>query len=156
MGINARRFTLCNQDQSFSVVSIFGKPNIAKSPSVGIFWGIFKGSDQHLFLINENMALAEAEAYGDFLTYPHGHLEAWEYLRTRDLSAIQRLGLPTELLHREYEDFPRGRVVYSVLADEFTIYADKKLHMPLVINAIVIAFSLNQRVWVLRSDGHYR
>jgi hypothetical protein len=97
-------------------------------PSVGIFWLV---RDKLLF---DTASLSEAEPYGDHLTHPRSHIKVWEQ--------FQRLGqAPRE---SEYEEYPRGRVMYHPALEEFTILADqcilsrkdliaqikKELHLP--------------------------
>jgi hypothetical protein len=143
------------QTDAFSILNIYGRNNTARVPSVGIFWGIHDRSANHLVLINDNVALEAAERYGDFLTYPHGHFELWEFVRTRDETELRRLGLPAWLSGAEYEAFPRGRVVCEATTYEFTIYADRRLQTRHTLNVILQAFALAHQTWCLRSDEHY-
>lgn len=131
-----------------------GDDNIAASPSVGIFWGVKQSGE--LFLICEKATLAESETYGDFLTFPTGHHEVWEPLTTMSASRLKQLKLPASIAGREYEEFPRGRVVYHVPDKLFTIYADRRLQTPQIIEAIRRAFHLADAVCNVRSDPHYR
>jgi hypothetical protein len=76
---------------------------------IGIFWLI---RDRLLF---DSTPLSEAEAYGDHLGHPGSHIAVW--------TQFQRLGqAPRE---SEYEEFPRGRVMYHPTFEEFTILADR-------------------------------
>lgn len=144
----------CQYD-SFSILNIYGRSNAAITPSVGIFWGIRCRSAAQLILINDHVTLEAAERYGDFLTYPHGHFELWEFIRTRDENGLRRLGLPPRLSGQEYEAFPRGRVVYNPTTHAFTIYADRRLHTQPTLRTILRAFALDRQTWLLRSDAHY-
>ncbi len=97
-------------------------------PRVGIVWLV---RDKLLF---DSTPLSEAEPYGDHLTHSRSHIKVWKQ--------FQRLGkAPRE---SEYEEYPRGRVMYHPSPDEFTILADqcilsrkdlitqikKELHLP--------------------------
>jgi hypothetical protein len=76
---------------------------------VGIFWLI------NTNLLIDGTPLSEAEQYGDFLTHPRGHAEVWE--------RYQRNGtVPPET---EYEEAPRGRVMYNTKTCQFTLLADR-------------------------------
>ncbi len=78
-------------------------------PSVGIMW-LVRGK-----LLFDSVPLSEAEAYDKHLNHPRSHIKVWEQL--------QRLGqAPRE---SEYEEYPRGRVVFDTPLTEFTLYADK-------------------------------
>jgi len=78
-------------------------------PSVGIFWLV---RDKLLF---DTTPLSRAEPYGDHLTHPRSHIKTWKQ--------FQQIGqAPRE---SEYEEYPRGRVMYHPSPDEFTILADQ-------------------------------
>lgn len=102
------------------------------------------------------MPLAQAEDYGDCLTYPRGHHEVWEEWRQLRVSGLDRKGLPRAIASHEYEEFPRGRIVYESRPRLFIIYADRKLFNPEIIGKIVERFALQDEIWTVRSDAHYR
>jgi hypothetical protein len=85
---------------------------------VGPFWFVRDDSGRVL-LMPHRCALAAAEEYGDFITCPHGHYEVWEGWRTRRA---------TDLIVRdaEYEEWPRGRVVFNFIKGQFIVYTDKQ------------------------------
>jgi hypothetical protein len=85
-------------------------------PQVGIFW-LVGGK----LLINST-PLSAAEPYGVHLIHPRSHLEGW--------TLLQRTGkVPSE---SEYEEFPRGRVIYGTKTRRFTLLADEvRLRQPL-------------------------
>ena len=78
-------------------------------PSVGIMW-LVGGK-----LIFDATPLSEAEMYGDHLTHPRSHIAVW--------AQLQKLGAAP--LESEYEEYPRGRVMYHPALEEFTILADR-------------------------------
>src|SRR5690242_1185265 len=79
------------------------------APRVGIFW-FYKGK-----LIIDSTPLSAAEQYGEFLGHPASHIDHW--------ANLQRTGVvPPEV---EYEEAPRGRVVYHRRLETFTLLADK-------------------------------
>jgi hypothetical protein len=76
---------------------------------VGIFWLV------HGKLLFDSTLLSEAEPYGDHRDHPRSHIDVWEQ--------FQRLGkAPRE---SEYEEFPRGRVIYDSASATFTLFADR-------------------------------
>src|ERR1700688_2310662 len=78
-------------------------------PHIGIFW-IVRGT-----LVIDRTALGVGEGYGDLLTHPRSHIDVWKKWR---------LGgkVPGE---SEYEEFPRGRVMYNTKTQRFTLLADR-------------------------------
>lgn len=76
---------------------------------VGIFWLI---EDR---LVLDTSLLSEAEPYGDCLTHGNSHIDFW---------TVQQ-GLGTVSRHIEYEEYPRGRVVFNTRTKRFTLYADR-------------------------------
>jgi hypothetical protein len=78
-------------------------------PHVGIFWLLYGKP------LIDSIPLSEAEPYGDHLTHPHGHGVVW--------GKVQQSGIvPADI---EYEEPPRGRVIYNTKARRFTLLADR-------------------------------
>jgi len=100
--------------------------------------------------------LADAERYDQFLTHPGGHYEVWERWRGLGPTGLAKRGLPKLIAWHEYEEFPRGRIVFDTETRMFIIYADQKLHNPAHLAAIRSAFGLDQAATVVRRDPHYR
>lgn len=126
-------------------------------PSVGIVWGLPDGDGGPLLLVTDRTPLAEAEAYGEFLTHPRGHHEAWEDWRQLGPAGLARRGLPAAIAWHEYEHFPRGRVVFGTAAGRFTLYADLRLRAPAaVLRRVLGAFGLDPARCDVRPDPHYR
>jgi hypothetical protein len=98
-----------------------------KEPSVGVFW-VVGGK-----LAIDSTPLDDAEPYGDYLTHARSHLEAW--------SLFQQSGtVPADV---EYEEVPRGRVVYNPKTRRFTLLADRCiLRDKGIISKIMSAMSL--------------
>lgn len=55
----------------------------------------------------------------------------------------------------EYEEIPRGRVVYDCEQDQFIIYANKNLINPLNQQLVCDAFNLEIKKSVMLEDEHY-
>jgi hypothetical protein len=124
-------------------------------PCVGIYWGISNQSGEISIVVDVSI-LADAEPYGDFLTHPRGHYEAWEAWRRLGTPGLVQRGLPDVFQTNEYEDFPRGRVVYDGEHKRFVIYADRRLQTLPIIADIVRAFHLEAESYIIQSDSHYR
>jgi hypothetical protein len=80
-----------------------------KEPSVGIFWAIDSN------LVVDSTLLSQAEPYGVHLTHSSSHLEVW--------TRFQESGtVPADV---EYEELPRGRVIYNTKTTRFTMLSDR-------------------------------
>jgi hypothetical protein len=123
--------------------------------SLGIFWGILE-PDHSWCILTDKTSLAEAEPYGDFLTHPRGHYDVWSEWQKLNATALAKQAIPQAVAYHEYEDFPRGRIVYHVKARQFIIYADRSLQRPDVVTEIVNVFAISPGTFVVRSDAHYR
>ena len=126
----------------------------ANEPLVGIFWGVPEAG--RYTLVTDATVLSKAEIYGEFLTHPGGHYEVWEAWREQGIASLARRGLPRTIAYQEYEDCPRGRVVYHQPNDLFTVYADPLLQGLDVVAQIVVAFKLTGKRHEVRGDAHYR
>jgi len=86
------------------------RPEVAKeSPHVGIFW-LIKGK-----VIIYSASLNDAEDCGDFKIHPRSHEEVWSVLQKSS-------DAPTDV---EYEEAPRGRVMYDTKTQRFTLLDDR-------------------------------
>ena len=70
---------------------------------VGIFWAVGRK------LLIDCTPLEESEPYGDHLTHPLSHLEAWTLFLQNGIAPIEI----------EYEDAPRGRIMYNTQTQRF-------------------------------------
>lgn len=125
------------------------------TPCVGIFWGI-RDEARTLSLLVDKTPIDQAEEYGECITHPNGHYEFWESLAQLGAPALASRGLSTAPAWHDYEDFPRGRVVYWPQKQRFVIYADKRLQTRCFIERLVAEFGIPDDSYALRSDPHYR
>lgn len=126
----------------------------AIEPHVGIFWFVRDG--ERIAMIADKTHLSSAETYGDFLTHPTGHYEFWDSLHRKGPGGLMAAGLPDAPAWHEYEDYPRGRVVYNCPDNRFTIYVDARLKAPEITDQIVAAFGLSEKNYIIDGDPHYR
>jgi hypothetical protein len=94
----------------------------------------------------DSTVLSEAEDYGDFKIHAGDHYSVWEKLQ-------QAATVPADM---EYEEAPRGRVVYNAKRDQFTLLADSCiLKDKNLVGAITAELNLpsNRRTG---ADDHYR
>jgi hypothetical protein len=122
---------------------------------IGIFWGI-PNPDHSWRILIDKISLADAEPYGDFLTHPRGHYDVWGKWQKLNATALAKRAIPEAVAFHEYEDFPRGRIVYHVKTRQFVIYADRRLQRPDILADIVSLFSLSPGGFIVRFDAHYR
>ena len=110
-------------------------------PMVGIFW-LFKGD-----LIFDVTPVSAAEPYGDCVGHAKSHIAFW--------SELQRAGvIPSDV---EYEEPPRGRIVFNMKTRQYIVYADKCIRVQsAVVRKIFRELSLPTDSAVITSDGHYR
>ena len=112
----------------------------ANYAKLGIFW-LFENR-----LIFHCTPLDSAERYGDCLTSPVSHIDHWTELQ-------RRRDVPREV---EYEEHPRGRVVFNVNNQEFTVYADRCiLQRRDAVSKIIAEAGLPEDVKIA-TDEHYR
>ena len=78
-------------------------------PRVGIFWLVGEK------LLLDTTPLSRAEEYGEFKVHPGDHVSVWEKLRSAN-------AVPQEM---EYEEPPRGRVMFNSKLATFTLLADR-------------------------------
>ncbi len=122
------------------------------SGAVGVFWAIQLPGGQALLLSH---ICSEPEPYGFARTCPHGHYELWEQWRC-DLTQVAP-ELRSVVMAHEYEDWPRGRVVYSTQDELFTVYADEQIRTRnRTLLEIEERFGLPAAQTTSKSDSHYR
>jgi len=107
-------------------------------------------------MIFDRTPVAIAEAYGDFATHAKGHYRYWEALKRRGSASLKRSGIPEAPAWYEYEEFPRGRVVYNRLTERFVVYIDAKLNRPPFIQLIEFVFGVRVGAYDIAGDEHYR
>lgn len=119
-------------------------------PAVGIFWRVAGA------LVIDRSTLAEAEEYGECLTHAGGHYERWMAWQALGPTLRAAAGYPEQIGTSEYDEWPRGRIVYETGPARFILYADRRLQHPGLIAQLKAAFGLDQAEVVVRSDSHYR
>lgn len=83
------------------------------------------------------------------LTCPHGHYEVWEEWRRRGDNCL--------VAESEYEEWPRGRVVYDTVNGRFVLYADPQIfRRPDLIARVREIFALPDVQTDPKPDSHYR
>lgn len=114
---------------------------VTPEPNVGIFW-FFRDR-----IIVDSTPLSNAEPFGNALGHPTGHIDYWTRLQ-------QTGAVPAEV---EYEEPPRGRVVFDQREQRFHLLADKCiLGRRDVVAGIMKAMHLPPGKTTEGRDEHYR
>jgi len=121
---------------------------------VGPFWVVEEGGAAAIIALA--VRLDRASPYGDTLTVETGHLEHWSWLASRGASALRQAGLPTAPVWSEYEEWPRGRVLYDTDTRRFIIRADRQMHRPEFVRLIADRFGIAAADATVLPDDHYR
>ena len=109
---------------------------------VGVFWG-YQGK-----IIAGTTQFKNADDDGYFVNSPYSHVEYWKVVRKRC----------PELNEYEYEDIPRGRVLFSKEDEVFYIYMDKKLCNESYKRQVLMEFAIsqyNKEKIQFKTDLHY-
>lgn len=107
---------------------------------VGIVWLV---EDK---LILDVSPISEADPYGECLGHPRSHINHWEVLRCNGQVDPDS----------EYDEFPRGRVIYNVKQKKFHLLLDSCIQRnALIVSSITEAMHLPEDT-IIDSDHHYR
>ena len=109
---------------------------------IGIFW----------LYANTVLGMAEDisqgfKGYNGLIDSNFDHINVWETLEIK-------IQFP-ELKSMEYEQIPRGRLLYSTKQNKHIIYMDKTLFEPNVKQKIAEFFDFNSKLSVWKKDPHY-
>ncbi len=110
-------------------------------PCVGIFWFVMRTARPQL--LARLRPWPQGEDYGDFKTEPTSHYHLWPIIKRQ----INIAG--------EYDDWPRGRVVYNVPGRSFTAYIDRQLAGDTYRAALLHRFNLPIKQTQFAFDAHY-
>ncbi len=112
-------------------------------PKIGIFW-IYRdtivGKARNLEECHENIS--------GLLDSPDEHSHLWESIPGFTI-------LFPELSNVEYQEVPRGRVIYSTEKNQTIVYMDKLLHSKEKKRIIIDFFQLQQNSTIWKTDLHY-
>jgi len=107
-------------------------------PLLGILW-FFKGR-----LIKAETVLEDGINGPDAINARDDHVNVWPALQRRN----------PDLVGLEYDEVPRGRVVFIKKSTKFRVYMDKKFHKP-AIRKSILAFRLPKIRTQFLTDPHY-
>lgn len=109
------------------------------SPIIGIFW-IFNGK-----LLKSETDLEDGEDYAGVVHSGLNHIDHWPTLQRQH----------KELRLLEYQEVPRGRVMFFKRTKKFRVLMDKVLHTPRNKQMLLKAFNLPKTKTVFGTDPHY-
>jgi hypothetical protein len=121
---------------------------------VGPFWVVEEGGRPAVVALA--VPVERADPYGDMLTVDTGRLQHWSRLARRGAPALRAAGLPMAPVWSEYEEWPRGRVLYECPARRFVIRADRRLHHSAFLHLIAGRFCIEIATTMVVPDDHYR
>jgi len=108
---------------------------------IGIFWHY----QNQIIGIAHDFNLSDQDSLG-LIDSAYIHIDYWEALRNQI----------TELRHIEYEEIPRGRVIYNSLSNKTIVYMDAKLFKKSIAKQIAEFFELNFDDVIWQKDPHYK
>lgn len=109
---------------------------------IGIFW-FYKNQ---VFGVSHQFDINSSDSLG-MIDSPYNHVSYWNELRDKF----------SELRDIEYDELPRGRVIFDKNKNILIIYLDKKLLIKSKVSKICDFFDAEYDVnTVLRLDPHYR
>ncbi|GCD64650.1 hypothetical protein NBRC3279_0141 [Acetobacter pasteurianus NBRC 3279] len=141
-------FCTVEQDVNISIGRMIFVSDLSHEPNIGIFW-LVKENGKIVFLVDKVPA-SQGDCHENMTTWGE-HYNFWEQCRSKNKKKI-----PSRVpMWSEYEEWPRGRVVYDVGAQLFTVYADRKLLTKTMRVAISEEFCLPLLKTRYSSDAHY-
>lgn len=112
----------------------------ASSPRIGIFWYYKKK------LLTYSLPAAEVEEQSGFIDVDVGHCNLWPTFQKLDQNLKQF----------EYEELPRGRVLYDSSRNKYKVYtSDKMIQTKGFQELILLTFNLSANDTIFESDLHY-
>lgn len=108
---------------------------------IGIFW-----YDQDRVIgIAHHFDQNDADSLG-LIDSDYNHVQYWEKLRVEN----------SHLKNIEYEEIPRGRIIFNTKKDQPMIYMDSKLFKKSIAKKIAEFFELDFDQIIWKKDPHYR
>lgn len=106
-------------------------------PQISTFW-YYNGT-----FIGDDIPYREAELYGDFLQNPNDHIDLWDSFK---------IILKSD---KEYDYYPRGRVMMNTKIKKFIVVCDKCLLTNELKKEILYNFNLPKST-IFETDEHYK
>ena len=111
------------------------------SKDIGVFW-IFGNK-----LFFETQKLEDIKSINGFKDSDLSHYQVWDKIKNRH---------PKFYLY-EYENIPRGRVVYNIEENQFIIYCNENILREGISKKLILEnFGLMDEKYIFKKDGHYK
>jgi len=108
---------------------------------IGVFW-IYKFQIYFKSIITDNVKAINGFKDSDF-----AHYQEWNEISSQN----------KDFYLYEYEDIPRGRVVYDVENTQYIVYSNEDIiNSDKAKNSITEAFNLNTTKVIFEYDAHYK
>jgi hypothetical protein len=108
---------------------------------IGIFWYY----QNQIIGIAHEFQKSDQDSLG-LIDSPYTHVEYWETLRD----------VIPEFRNIEYEEIPRGRVIYNAKTSKSYVYMDAKLLKNNIARKVADFFELNFECVIWKKDPHYK
>lgn len=108
---------------------------------VGIFWHY----QNQVIGIAHDFNLSQQDSIG-LIDSAYVHVKYWKALQNQ-IAALR---------HIEYEEIPRGRVIYNSLSNKTIVYMDAKLFKKNIAQQIATFFELHFDDIIWKKDPHYK
>ena len=106
---------------------------------IGIFW-IYENK---IYYKTQN--LQEIKPINGFIDSDLSHYEVWDEIKYQN----------KDFYLYEYEQIPRGRIVYNTITQNFIIYCNKELLSSQAKSLILKAFEIKDKNYIFKEDEHY-
>ena len=108
---------------------------------IGIFW-IYKSK-----IYAKTISKSQIKPINAFIDSDFAHYKEWDKISLQN----------RELYLYEYEDIPRGRVVYDIEKNQYIIYCNEMLLKDKISkNLILKEFKLTKKNFIFKEDEHYK
>ncbi|ENU33879.1 hypothetical protein [Acinetobacter parvus] len=107
---------------------------------IGIFWY----DKNQVIGIAHNFVLSDVDSLG-LIDSSYTHVEYWEILRYQF----------DHLKYLEYEEMPRGRVIFNIKMNQTIVYMDAKLFKKPIAQKVASFFDLDFEQVKWKKDPHY-
>jgi len=109
--------------------------------SIGVFW-IFENK---VFI--ETQKLKDIKSINEFKDSNLSHYQVWDKVKNQH----------PKLYLYEYEDIPRGRVVYDIEENQFIIYCNENILKDTISKKLVLEkFQISDENVIFKKDEHYK
>jgi len=108
---------------------------------IGIFWFY----NNKVIGVSHKFSFTDSDSLG-MIDSPYDHISYWNKLR-KEYPELQEI---------EYDEIPRGRIIFDINKQKSIIYLDKKLLKKECMYKICDFFNSENESIILRLDSHYR